>query len=167
MIDEPLLLGPAMSVLSPKRRAFVKAMFDNPSGSRTDWAKAAGYSDVKEGAKVRAHEAYHDQKVQAAILEYGRTVFGTEGVVLAVSGLLAIARQPNHPAHAKALELIANRTGFNEKQQIEVVHRDLTGDALIERVAQLAEKLGIDKRKYLGTEVSHETKVIEHKADEI
>src|SRR5690348_17387687 len=55
------------------------------------------------------------------------------------------------------LELIANRTGFNEKQQIEVVHRDLTGDALIERVAQLAEKLGVDKNKFLG--VSHETKV--------
>ena len=151
-----------MSALTLKRRAFVKAMFDDPGGSRSDWAKAAGYSDVKEGAKVRAHAAYHDQKVQAAIVEYGKTIFGSEGVVLAVNGLLALARQPNHPAHARALELIANRVGFNEKQQIEVVHRDLTGDALMERVRMLAEKHGVALGNALGS-----PKLIEGAATEI
>ena len=155
-------LGPAMSELAPKQRAFVRAMYERPLGSRTDWAKAAGYSDAAEGAKVRAHETYHNPKVQAAIVEYGKTLFGTEGVVLAVNGLLALARQPNHPYHTKALELIANRTGFNEKQQIEITHRDLTGDALMERVRLLAEKHGVDLGNALGS-----PKLIEGAATEV
>lgn len=137
------LLGPCMMALTDKRRAFVRAMFENPTGSREEWAIAAGYSDRAEGgARVRAFEAYHNPKVQAAITEYGRTLFGTEGMVLALSGMLTIARNPNHPQHAKILELIANRVGFGEKQQIEVTHRDLTGDALIERIRYLESKYG-------------------------
>src|SRR5260370_19861958 len=163
MIDEELL-GPQMKALTVRRRAFVMAMFKNPFGSRTDWAKAAGYSDASQACKVKAHQAYHNPKVQAAIAEYGRTLIGTEGVVLAIHGLLNIARNGEHPQHSREVEMILNRTGFAEKQQIEVVHRDLTGDALMERIAGLAERYGLDTRKLLGPDASRERKVIENKA---
>jgi len=132
--------GPCMLALSPKRRAFVMAMARNPMGRHTDWAKEAGYA--KRGLRVRAFETYHDPKVQDAVMEVARATLGARGPLLAVHGLLEIAGNPKHQGRLKALELIANRVGFSEKRQIEIVHRDLTGDALIERMKYLSEKLG-------------------------
>lgn len=155
-MEDDRCLGPCMLALTDKRRKFVWAMLSNPYGNHADWAREAGYSDKAGGAKVRAHEVIHDPRVQAAALEVSRATLGTLGPVLAQAGLLKIAANPDHPQHVKALELVANRVGLQEKQQIEVVHRDLTGDALIERIAMLKEKLGL----------ASSMKVIEHKPQE-
>jgi hypothetical protein len=154
--------GPCMMVLSEKRRRFVLAMLSDPFASQAEWARLAGYSDKADGAKVRASEALQDPKVQAAALEISRATLGTLGPVLAAAGLLRIAADPKHPQYVKALELIANRVGLQEKQQIEVTHRDLTGDAVMERISSLAARYGLDAGKLLGV---LEPKVIEHKAD--
>jgi len=60
-----------------------------------------------------------------------------------VHGLLQIADDAKHPGRLKALELIANRVGFSEKQTIEVVHKDLTTDAVLERIQFLSSKYGV------------------------
>ena len=144
------------------RRRFVLAMASDPKGSARDWAIAAGYSDVKEGAKVRAHECLHDEKVQAAIGEVAKATLGTVGPLLAVHAVLSMARDRESSGHVKAVEMILNRTGMGEKQQIEITHRDLTGDALMERLRFLAEKHGVN----LGNLNTTEPKVIEHEKAE-
>jgi hypothetical protein len=162
-MSEEITLGPCMMALAPKRRRFVLAMFANPFGTRTDWARDAGYSDKREtkrgGIRVRAWEAYHDPKVQAACLELSRATLGSIGPIVATQGLLRIAADPKHRDHTRALELIANRAGLSEKQEIEVTHRDLTGDALIARIRALAQRHGLDAEKLLGL---NPPKIIEH-----
>lgn len=165
--------GPAMRALSPMRQKFVLAMLANPFGSRRQWAIDAGYSNVKDGAKVRAHEVWQDPLIQPAALEVSRAMLGALGPVLATAGLLKVAANPKHPQYVKALELVANRVGLQEKQEIEVTHRDLTGDALLHRLHALAGRLGLDAQRLLGeniSDVSRETvgepKVIEHKASD-
>ena len=106
-----------MAALSPKWRALVMEMASNPLGTHANWARAAGYS-AKAGLRVRAFEVYHDPKVQSAIMEVARNLMGAEGPLLAVTGLLATGKNPKHQSHAKVLELLANRVGFSEKQQI-------------------------------------------------
>lgn len=152
-----------MMALTEKRRRFVWALMTNPEANQADWAREAGFSDVAEGCKVRACECLQNPKVRAAIQEVARSTLHGIGPALAVAGLINIAKKPDHKDYAKAVEMILNRTGFGEKQQIEVVHRDLTGDALMERVRLLAEKHGVD----LGRLVGLEPKLIEHKADEV
>jgi phage terminase small subunit len=163
MSTEEISLGPAMLALTEKRRKFVLAMASDPFGSQTSWAKLAGYSDRSGGAKVRAWETYHDPQVQAAIQEVARQLLGSRGPLLATEGLLRIAGDRKHPQHVKALEMILNRTGMGEKQEIEVTHVDLRGDALVERLKALAARLGLDAEKLLGAD----TKTIEHRADEL
>jgi phage terminase small subunit len=144
---EDALTGPAMMALSERRRRFVQAMYVDPYGSATSWAIAAGYSNASEGAKVRGHECIHDPKVQLAVAEVARATLGTQGPMLAVMGLINIAKDPKHKDYTKAAEMILNRVGFAEKQHIEVTHRDLTGDALMERIVMLAEKHGVNLGK--------------------
>ena len=142
-IDERYMT-PALMALRPHRRRFVMAMARNPTGTHSDWAREAGYSDHADGIRVRGHEAYHDPKVQAAVAEIAKLTLGIDGPLLAVHAVLNMIRDGKHPQHSKAVEMVLNRTGMGEKQQIEVVHRDLTGDALLERIRILADKHGVD-----------------------
>jgi hypothetical protein len=144
--------GPAMAALTPKQRNYVLAMASDPFGNPTQWARLAGYSDVKEGAKVRGHELSHDPNVDAAVKELSKTALGTLGPFLAAAGLLRIARKPDHPDHFKSLLAIANRVGMNETTEhtVKVEHTDLRGDALLERIRALAVRLGVDETKLIG-----------------
>lgn len=157
-VDERFMT-PSMLALSSKQRAFVMAMARNPLGTATEWARDAGYSDKANGARVRGFEAYHNPKVQAAIGDVAKATLGSLGPLLAVHAVLSMARNAEHPQHSRAVEMILNRTGFAEKQQIEVVHRDLTGDALLERIRMLAEKHGV------ALDALPAPKVIEHVPD--
>jgi len=107
--------GPCMMALTPKQRAFVMAMARNPLGTHKDWAKEAGYA--RRGLGVRAFETYHDPKVQSAIMEVAKGLMGAEGPLLAVTGLLAIAKNPKHQSHVKVLELLANRVASRKSRQ--------------------------------------------------
>ena len=160
MSDQPEYdWGPAMAALTDKQRMYVLAMASDPFGNPTQWAKAAGYSDVKEGAKVRGHELSHHPGVDAAIKEYSRQALGTLGPMMATAGLLRIAEKPDHPDHFKALLAIANRVGMNEttEHHVMVQHMDLRGDALLEKIRGLALKHGLDASKLIGINVSRET----------
>lgn len=144
-----------MRALTERRRRFVLAMAADPLAPHSDWARAAGYSDTGEGCKVRASIMLQDEKVKAAVREVAQATLGTAGPMMAVKALLDVVAMPAHDQRIKAAEAILNRIGMGEKQQIEITHRDLTGDALIERIRFL-------EAKYFGDGA----KVIEHKADE-
>ena len=162
-MTEDSFTSPLLLALTPRRRAFVLAMARNPTGDHTSWAREAGYSDKSEGAiRVRAYEAYHDPKVQAAVNELAKSTLGALGPLVAVHAVLNMARNSESSGHIKAVEMILNRTGMAEKQQIEITHRDLTGDALMERVALLAAKHGVDLGNALGS-----PKLIEGAATEV
>jgi hypothetical protein len=156
--------GPAMSALSERQRKFVLAMASDPYASAASWARAAGYSNANAACRTRAFELLRDPRVEAATFEVARAVMATVGPVLATHVLMRTAANPDHPMQVKAAELIANRTGFSEKQQIEVTHRDLTGEALIARLRALAERNGLDAEKLLGVKADF-PKLIEQKAD--
>jgi hypothetical protein len=53
----------------------------------------------------------------------------------------------------RAIEMITDRVGLPAVQEIEIKHTDLTGDALIEQVTELAGRLGLDAKQLLGGNV--------------
>jgi hypothetical protein len=105
LMGDELVLGEAMRKLSPKKQAFVLAMAANPFGSAADWAKAAGYSDVAEGAKVRASENLHSEAVQAAVFEVAKQLLWGVGPLPAARGLLDLASNPKGKGYQRAVEM--------------------------------------------------------------
>lgn len=149
-----------MMALTEMQRKFVLAMASDPFGGAKKWAIAAGYSNVKDGAKVRGHELVHSPKIEAAVLEVGRSMISTVGPVLAAHAMLRVAANPKAKNHLRAVEMLANRVGLHEVQEINVRRTDLTGDALIERLRLLAGALGIDPASLVGANTG--PKLIEH-----
>lgn len=157
--------GPAMRALSEQQRRFVLAMLTEPFKPAAHWARVAGYSDVKEGAKVRAHHLVHDPRIEAAVAEVARATLNIIGPVLATQGLIRIAKNPKHPKHHWALEKLANRTGFHEttEHKVTVDHMGSAED-VADRIRRAAELLGIDPAQLLGVNAGPAMKVIEHDA---
>jgi|ERR1700728_347836 len=145
--------GPAMAALSEKQRLFVMAMIEFPGITQTEAARRAGYSDVAEGAKVRGHYAAHNPAVQAAIREEASKRLNSSSLA-AANVLLAILEDEDadRKDKIKAAGMLLDRSGFGAAQTINVnkTTTDRTGKAIMERIAQLAEKHGLDPRKLLG-----------------
>lgn len=161
--------GPAMRALTDKQQKFVLAMGANPFGSRAEWAIAAGYSNVKDGAKVRAHELLHDPKISAAVFEVTRQLLTTVGPLMATEALLRAVADPKNKQHIKAAELIGNRVGLHEVREIKVEHREKSIEEKIEEIKRLARMLRIDASRLLGIPAGSldqpKMKVIEGKVD--
>lgn len=74
--------GPAMSALNEKRRAFVCGLYDEDAPRKGDGlliyaAQVAGYgtpTSSKKSLSVIANRIVHDDRVQAAIVEYSQRV---------------------------------------------------------------------------------------------
>lgn len=162
MSDDLTNFGPAMAALTEKQRRFVLAMASDPFGNAKRWAIAAGYSDVKDGAKVRGHFLVHDPRIEAAVMEVARGTINAVGPILAVSVMLRAAANKKHPKHLRAAEMIANRVGLHETTEhvVNVNHSDRTGAALAKRIQEFAGMLGLDPAALLG--VNAAPKQIEH-----
>ncbi len=165
MTDVPETWGPAMRALTEQQRRFVIAMMSEPFKPAAHWARVAGYSDVKDGAKVRAHHLVHDPKVEAAVAEVSRSTMNIIGPVLATQGLIRIARNTRHPKHHWALERLANRTGFHETTEHRVTVDHQTGTDIMQRIRDAAALLGVDPAQLLGANTPPPMKVIEGVAD--
>jgi hypothetical protein len=152
MSDDLVTLGPAMRALTQMQRKFVLAMAADPFGNAARWARAAGYSDKSEAAKVQGHHLVHDPRIEAAAMEVARGTFQALGPLLATSVMLRAARNPKHPKQLRAAEMIANRVGLHEMTEhvVSVNHSDRTGEAMVERIKQLSQALGVDPAKLLG-----------------
>ena len=137
----------------------------DPLSSAASWARAAGYPETS--AKVRASELLADERIRAAVLEVAKETLATVGPVLAAGELLRIAGDRQHPRQLRALEMLANRTGLHETEHVEINHNvTLTGDALVNRVRELAEKLGLDAARLVGSNALPQAPLIEAQAVE-
>ena len=120
--------GPAMRALpNDKQRRFVAAMFEVPQNRNTRIAAAlaAGYGGTGTSTKtpknkilgVIAGRLIHDEKVRAAIEEYGRGRLPALYPV-ALAALEKLLRDPKHRGHEKAV------MGVIEKMSpIEFMHK--------------------------------------------
>jgi hypothetical protein len=160
--------GPKMSALTEQQRAYVLAMLSDPLGNPTKWARAAGYSDKSEAAKVSAFRLVHSERVQEAAQEESLRHMHTIGPALAVGVMFRIARTNGHKDQLRAAEAIANRVGLHElsEHKVTVERTDRTGAAMVERIRALAEVLGVSADALLGVNaVPAPMKVIEHVED--
>lgn len=164
-VDDLESFGPAMRALTEKQRRYVLAMLANPFGNPTRWARDAGYSDVKEGAKVRAHFLAHNPAIERAVNEVARQWLTTRGPILGIAVMMRTAANPDHPKQLRAAEMLANRAGFHETTEhtVNVNHSDRTGVAMAERIRALAGVLGVDADRLLGLNapVTEPVKLIE------
>lgn len=153
--DEIVELGPAMDALSAKQRKFVMAMVGHPGITQAEAARQAGYSDIKDGAKVRGHLLAHSPAVQAAIREVAGLRLNSNSL-LAADVLIEIANDPeaSRKDRMKAAVYLLDRTGFGAAQTINVnkTLTDRTGKAVMERIKELAAKHGLDPMKLLAQE---------------
>lgn len=158
-----------MRVLTEKQRAYVYAQLADPFGNPTRWARAAGYSDHMDRAKVSGHTLAHNPKIEAAVQEFVRSVMNTRGALLGLAVTLKIAGNPRHPKQQQAALALMDRGGLPAmtEQRIAVRHTDQTGAAMVERIRALAQALGIDPAVLLGSNAPADVKLIEGAAVEV
>lgn len=146
--------GPAMAALTERQRGFVLAMVETPGCSHAQAARRAGYSDASEGAKVRGFYLAHNPAVQAAIREEaGRRLNSLSLVAANVMMMVMLDDEAPLKEKLKAASAVLDRTGFGAAQTINVnkTTTDRTGKAIMERIAALSQKLGVDATKLLST----------------
>ncbi len=151
MIDEPEY-GPAMQALNERQRLFVMAMIEFPGSSQAEAARRAGYSDVKDAAKVRGHYCAHNPAVQAAIREEASKRLNSASLTAAGVLMELLTDEAVEPKdRIKAAGMLLDRSGFGAAQTINVnkTTTDRTGKAIMERITALAEKHGLDPVKML------------------
>src|SRR5882757_36779 len=145
-------LGPAMRALSAPRRRFALAAVQYPLAKDWQIAKAAGYSDKSHGAlRVRAHENFHNEAVLAAIRECADKEVRS-GAMLGIATIKKIVRNDLHRDQFKAAALLAGLNRFTVDQNINVNQKitDTSSKAIMERIAALSQKLGVDASRLLG-----------------
>jgi hypothetical protein len=145
--------------LNERQRAFVRACVDRPTASGAEWARAAGYSDVADAAKVRAHYLWHNDRILAAITEETakRVKFGG---LIGIAGLIKMASDPRDPNHYRACEALADRGGFSARTEHKVTVEHIDHGRMAEIAERMAKEFGLDRLKLIGTNVIEE-KVVE------
>jgi hypothetical protein len=119
-LPSPDALGPKMLACRERERLFVWAYVLN-GGNGAAAARAAGYSDSGEAAKVRAHDLLHRERVLDAIHEVSwKSLRGLAG--LATLKARRILEADRHPDQAKIIAGVWSRAGFAEKTAHEVHH---------------------------------------------
>jgi hypothetical protein len=145
-------LGPAMRACTGAQRRFAIAAVMYPLAKDWQIAKAAGYSARSHGAlRVEAHRQFHSEKVLAAIKECAdKEIRGS--AMLGIATMKKIARFDGHKDQLKAASGLVGLAGFTIDQNINVKQTvtDKTGDAIMARIKQLAEKHGLDAAQLLG-----------------
>lgn len=131
-----------------RRFAWLVACGDTP----TEAARNAGYSDVKDGAKVRAHEMMSREYVLDAIEECSRLVLRGLGPI-AVRAARAILQNPKHSFHGRMIETVLDRTGFVARTEHTVKVEHTVDMKELEALARrLAAESGVPVQRLLGTD---------------
>jgi hypothetical protein len=108
--------GPAMAALSEKRRAFVVACYDEDAPRKGDGlllyaAQVAGYgspTSSKKSLGVIASRIAHDDRVQAALVEFSHRVMRAIPPE-AIRALKDLIRDPKHKDHARGIAMVLDR----------------------------------------------------------
>lgn len=143
-----------MLACSPMQRKFVLALLmQGTRRSNRAAAIEAGYSNVKDGAKVRGFHLARNERVVAALQEEARRRMDGSSIV-AADVLIAIMSDPDQPAKERRSAAVAllDRTGFGAQQNINVnkTLTDRTGVAMAAKIAEFAMRLGMDPGVLLG-----------------
>lgn len=109
---------PLRDLKDERWRRFVWAyVFNGANGAAA--ARAAGYSDVAEAAKVRAHALLQRDDIGAAIKALC-TKYLFSLAPKAILRLEQLLDDPRHPKHDKAIEMALSRAGHGEKSSVDV-----------------------------------------------
>lgn len=155
--------GPAMMALDTRRRTFAYLM-GMGERSATKAAREAGYAPGSAGTS--AHALMHHELVVAAIREVSsKALMGL--APLAVGAATAILHDSKHPAHARMIETILDRTGFSAKTEhtVTVEHR-ASREQLVEWAKQYAIERGLAPEALLPGPKVIEAQLVEVKADD-
>lgn len=132
------------------QRRFVRALCETGGTNYTLAARMAGYTGNDQTINVTAHRLAHDPAILAALREEADRRLRS-GAILGASVLIEIAGDTMHKDRYRAAVELLNRAGLQviNEQKITVEH---TGGekAMIERIASMAQQLGIDHKKLLG-----------------
>ena len=171
-------LGPAMAALTELERNLVRAHFDHPNWSQAQQAEIAGYQKgtAPNQLSVTGARAFGRERVIAALLEEGSKRLRSGGAI-AISALVDMVRNPQHKDHAKAVQMVLDRTGFHAMSEHKVTvddKRPQTKQELIAKILEMAEARGLDqtaKMKLIGHDptkaIDAEFEVIEDEKIEV
>jgi hypothetical protein len=144
-------IGPKMLALRDDRMRRFAWIMACGEGSAAEAARKAGYSDTGDGAKVRGHYLMHSQKVLDAIQEATGCVL--RGLApLAVRQAKAVLENNNHPAHARMIETVLDRTGhFARSEHTMRVEHSVDVRELEDLARRLAAETGVSAERFLGS----------------
>lgn len=143
--------GPKMRVLTDKQRAFVMVLVEFPSTSHAEAARMAGYSDASEAAKVRACNLMQDKKIVEAMQEQaGKRLWAIS--MKASWRVEQLLDSDDESVALKAAGMVLDRVGHAPQQNITINQHvtDNSGKAIMERIAALAAKHGLDPARLLS-----------------
>jgi hypothetical protein len=142
-----------MQALPEPKRAFVEAVMMLGTDNFSRCAEMAGYNGTNRNSlATTAHRLSHDSRVQDAIREESRRRLA--GLLpLAIARVREVLVDPLQPGGVtlKAAETVMNRGGIPAitEQKIEVTHAE-TPLQQVDRIARLAQQLGLDPKALLG-----------------
>lgn len=145
--------GPKLKALpTDKMRTFCWCYVHN-GGQIGRAAAQAGYgegSDNERVASASGSRLMQNQAVLDALEELTwRRLNGM--AMVAVQALEPILNNPAHKSHAKAIEMVLERTGFVAERKLTIDKPEGKSDAaLLATLAELCNKLGADPEKFLG-----------------
>jgi len=142
--------GPAMAALNPRQRSFVDYLVSigGGKGDQTEAYVKAGYEvKSREVAQAASSRLMKDDRIIAAIREECERRLTTEGLTLAVRGMLTVLRDPSHKDFAKLATHVASIAGISPVSKSQVEHRHVVdlGDQFRADCAAL----GIDPEELL------------------
>lgn len=121
----PHLPEAVQALRTDRERAFCwHYIWNGANGARA--ARDAGYSNAKDGAKVRAHELLLRQDIIDALSELGRRYLYSlqPKALVRLNGLLD---SENERVVVKATEMVLSRTGLSERHTLDVNHSGTVG----------------------------------------
>ena len=156
LVPSDVKLGPAMTCLAPKARAFVIAVVEM-GGALNEMhvaAQRAGYAGDKPTLYVQAHRLAADPRVQAAILEEARGRCKSASL-LSISAMIEIIQDKTvkPSTRLQAASRIAAIAGMDPATQMLIkttTEVTVTVKEQISQVRQLAKDLGLDPKLLLG-----------------
>jgi hypothetical protein len=151
MTGEARRYGPKMAALTEKQRNFVIAMIDHRFATGAALAQLAGYAGNDAALRVKGCQSRQDHRILDACAEEMESRMPGCGA-MSMAALKKIVEDPLHKDHFKAVVALADRSGYSPvaRQEIKVTHKDMTGDAMIARIKELALKHKLDTNFFLG-----------------
>lgn len=161
-------LGPKMRALTDRQRLFVMELVQDPTISGAEAARRAGYSDSSQAAKVVACNLRQDKRIIEAMHELaGRRLRGV--ALKAAHRVDQMLDSKDERVVLKAALGVFDRVGFGAQSTVNVnqTTTDLSGKAIMDKIAALGERLGVDTTMLLGRPQAPSAPVVDAEFSEV